>query len=153
MAADAVGLLDALGIARAHVVGASMGGMIAQEMAIAFPGRVTTLTSLMSSTGDPRLPRAQAKALRALAKPTPRDRAGFVQRYVETWAVLAGDGYPYDPDRMTRQGALAYDRGINPAGAARQMLAIIASGNRKKALRVLAVPTLVVHGTSTRSSR
>jgi pimeloyl-ACP methyl ester carboxylesterase len=147
MAADAVGLLDALGIAKAHVVGASMGGMIAQEMAIAFPGRVTTLTSLMSSTGDPRLPRAQGKALRALAKPTPRDRAGFVQRYVETWAVLAGDGYPYDPDRMARQGGLAYDRGINPAGAARQMLAIIASGNRKKALHGLTVPTLVIHGT------
>jgi pimeloyl-ACP methyl ester carboxylesterase len=147
MAADAVGLLDALGIAKAHVVGASMGGMIAQEMAIAFPGRVATLTSLMSSTGDPKLPRAQGKALRALAKPTPRDRAGFIRRYVETWGVLAGDGYPYDPDRMTRQGALTYDRGINPPGAARQMLAIIASGNRKKALRGLAVPTLVLHGT------
>ena len=147
MAADAVGLLDALHVTSAHVVGASMGGAIAQEMAIAYPGRVATLTSLMSSTGDPKLPRPQAKALRALAKRTPRDRAGFVQRYVETWAVLAGDGYPYDPDRMTRQGGVAYERGINPAGAARQMLAIIASGNRKKALRGLAVPTLVLHGT------
>ncbi len=147
MAADSAGLLDALGVASAHVVGASMGGMIAQEMAIAFSGRVTTLTSLMSTTGDPKLPRAQAKALRALAKPTPRDRAGFVRRYVETWAVLAGDGFPYDPDRMARQGALAYDRGINPPGVARQMLAIIASGNRTKALRGLAVPTLVLHGT------
>ncbi len=147
MAADTAGLMDALGIASAHLVGASMGGMIAQEFAIGYPGRVRSLTSLMSSTGDPKLPQAQPKAMAALAKKTPLDRAGFIHRYVEMWSVIAGDGFPFDPERMARQGAASYDRGINPPGVARQLLAIIASGNRKKALRELRVPTLVIHGT------
>jgi pimeloyl-ACP methyl ester carboxylesterase len=147
MAADTAGLMDALGIASAHLVGASMGGMIAQEFAIAYPGRVRSLTSLMSSTGDPTLPGPQPKAMKALGKKTPLDRAGFIHRYVERWTVIAGDGYPFDPERMARQGAATYDRGINPPGVARQMLAIVASGNRKKALRGLRVPTLVIHGT------
>jgi len=147
MAADTAGLMDALGIASAHVVGASMGGMIAQEMALAFPGRVRTLTSLMSTTGDPRLPQAEPKAVRVLTKKTPPDRSGYLRRFVESWAVIAGDGFPFDAERMTRQGAASYERGINPAAAARQMLAIVASGNRKKALRGLRVPTLVLHGT------
>ena len=147
MAADTAGLMDALGIASAHVVGASMGGFIAQEMAIAHPERLRTLTSLMSSTGDPKLPRPEPKALAALGKKTPPDRAGFVRRYVETWAAIAGDGFPFDPERMARQGAASYDRGINPPAVARQMLAIIASGNRKPALGKVSVPTLVLHGT------
>ena len=147
MAADTAGLMDALGIASAHVVGASMGGAIAQELAMAFPARVRSLTSLMSSTGDPKLPQAEPRALAAISKKTPLDRAGFVRRFVEAWAVIAGDGFPFDTERMTRQGAATFDRGLNPPGAARQMLAIIASGNRKKALRALTVPTLVLHGT------
>ena len=147
MAADTVGLMDALGIASAHVVGASMGGAIAQEMAIHFPARVRTLTSLMSSTGDPKLPGPERKALAALAKKTPLDRAGYVRNFVEIWAVIAGDGLPFDRERMARQGAASYDRGSNPPGVPRQMLAIIASGNRKKALRGIRTPTLVIHGT------
>jgi pimeloyl-ACP methyl ester carboxylesterase len=147
MAADTAGLMDALGIASAHLVGASMGGMIAQEFAVAFPGRVRSLTSLMSSTGDTKLPGPQPKAMAALGKKTPLDRAGFIHRYVETWSVIAGNGFPFDPERMARQGAASYDRGINPPGVARQLLAIMASGNRKNALRGLRVPTLVIHGT------
>jgi pimeloyl-ACP methyl ester carboxylesterase len=147
MAVDTVGLMDALGIASAHVVGASMGGAIAQELAVAFPARVRTLTSLMSSTGDPKLPQAEPKAVAALAKKTPPDRAGYIRHFVAVWSAIAGDGLPFDPERMARQGAASYERGMNPPGAARQMLAIIVSGNRKKALRGLTVPTLVIHGT------
>src|SRR5665213_952989 len=119
----------------------------AQEMAIHFPARVRTLTSLMSSTGDPKLPGPERKALAALAKKTPLDRAGYVRNFVEIWAVIAGDGLPFDRERMARQGAASYDRGSNPPGVPRQMLAIIASGNRKKALRGIRTPTLVIHGT------
>ncbi|HEY0383244.1 MAG TPA: alpha/beta hydrolase [Candidatus Elarobacter sp.] len=148
MAADTVGLMDALNIRRAHVVGASMGGMIAQELAILHPARVRSLTSIMSSTGDPRLPRATPRALAMLGKKVPLDRDGYVREYVATWRVLAGEHFPFNFERTARQGAAAYDRGINPPGASRQLLAIIASGNRKKALRGLKVPTLVIHGTA-----
>jgi pimeloyl-ACP methyl ester carboxylesterase len=148
MAADTVGLLDALGVDRAHVVGASMGGAIAQEVALAYPARVRSLTSIMSSTGDPKLPGPQPKALARLAKKVPLDRAGYLREYVTTWSVLGGDHFPFDADRTARQGAAGYDRGINPPGVSRQMLAIIASGNRKRALRDLRVPTLVIHGTA-----
>jgi pimeloyl-ACP methyl ester carboxylesterase len=147
MAADTIGLLDALGVGRAHVVGASMGGAIAQELAIAYPARVLSLTAIMSSTGDPKLPGPQPAALARLAKKVPLDRAGYVREYVTTWSVLAAGHFPFDADRTARQGAAGYDRGINPPGVSRQMLAIIASGNRKRALRELRVRTLIIHGT------
>lgn len=147
MAADTVGLLDALGIRTAHVVGASMGGAIAQEVAIHHSERLRSLTSIMSSTGDPKLPGPRREALARLAKKVPLDRAGYVREYVATWRVLAGDHFPFDAERTARQGTAGYERGINPPGVARQLLAIIASGNRQKALRRLAVPTLVIHGT------
>jgi pimeloyl-ACP methyl ester carboxylesterase len=102
----------------------------------------------MSSTGDPKLPGPQPKALARLAKKVPLDRPGYVREYVATWSVLAGDHFPFDADRTARRGAAGYDRGINPPGVSRQMLAIIASGNRKRALRDLRIPTLVIHGTA-----
>jgi pimeloyl-ACP methyl ester carboxylesterase len=148
MAADTVGLMDALGIRSAHVVGASMGGAIAQELAILYPARVRSMTSIMSSTGDPKLPGPKPRALAVLAKKVPLDREGYVREYVATWRVLAGDNFPFNAERTARQGAASYDRGINPPGVARQLLAIIASGNRKKALRGVRVPTLVIHGTA-----
>jgi len=148
MAADTVGLMDALGVRSAHVVGASMGGMIAQELTILYPARVRSLTSIMSSTGDPRLPRATPRALAVLGKKVPLDREGYVREYVATWRVLAGDHFPFNAERTARQGAAGYERGINPPGASRQLLAIIASGNRKKALRGVKIPTLVIHGTA-----
>jgi pimeloyl-ACP methyl ester carboxylesterase len=148
MAADTVGLMDALGIRSAHVVGASMGGFIAQELAIVYPSRLRSLTSIMSSTGDPKLPGPTPRALAVLAKKVPLDREGYIREYVHTWSVLAGNHFPFNAERTARQGAASYDRGINPPGAARQMLAIIASGNRRKALRGVTVPTLVIHGTA-----
>jgi pimeloyl-ACP methyl ester carboxylesterase len=147
MAADTAGLMDALGIASAHVVGASMGGAIAQEMAVLYPQRVRTLTSIMSTTGNPKLPGPTRPALAVLGKKPPQDRAGYVREYVATWHVLSGDHFPFDPERFARHGANSFDRGINPAGAARQLFAMIASGNRKKSLATVTVPTLVIHGT------
>jgi len=147
MANDTIGLLDALGITRAHVVGASMGGAIAQEIALTYPARVRSLTSIMSTTGDPRLPGPQRNATARLTKKVPLDRAGYVREYVETWRVLAGDHFAFDADRTAERGAAGYDRGINPAGVARQLMAIVASGSRKRRLGALRVPTLVIHGT------
>jgi pimeloyl-ACP methyl ester carboxylesterase len=148
MAADTAGLMDALGIRSAHLVGASMGGAIAQEFAMLYPERVRSLTSIMAPTGDPRLPGPTPRALRVLGKKVPLDREGYVREYVATWRVLAGEHFPFNAERTARQGGASYDRGINPPGVARQMLAIIASGNRKKALRGITSPTLVIHGTA-----
>ncbi|HEY6234467.1 MAG TPA: alpha/beta hydrolase [Candidatus Elarobacter sp.] len=148
MAADTAGLMDALGIRSAHIVGASMGGAIAQEFAVLYPARVRSLTSIMAPTGDPRLPGPTPRALRALGKNVPLDREGYVREYVATWRVLAAEHFPFNVERTARQGAASYDRGINPPGVARQMLAIIASGNRKKLQRAIQAPTLVIHGTA-----
>lgn len=148
MADDVVGLMDALGIARAHVVGASMGGMIAQLLALAYPRRVLTLTSLMSTTGDRHLPRSEPQALAALLKPTKLDRASFLARYLETWRILAGPLMPLDPEHTRAQGERCFERGLNPAGAARQMKAVVAAADRTEALGALRVPTLVLHGSA-----
>jgi len=148
MAADTVGLFDALGIRTAHVVGASMGGAIAQEIAIANPQRLRSLTSIMSSTGDPKLPGPEPRARERLGKKTPLDRDGYLREYVATWSVLSGDHFPFDAERTMRQGLAGFERGINPPGVARQLMALIASGNRKNALSGVRVPTLVIHGTA-----
>jgi pimeloyl-ACP methyl ester carboxylesterase len=102
----------------------------------------------MSSTGDPKLPAPTWGALGVLlARPAP-NREAYLRQYVKTWRTLTGNKFPFDEARTLRQGEIAYERGPNPAGAARQMLAIIASGNRRDALRHLKVPTLVIHGTN-----
>ena len=146
MAADAVGLLDALDIAKAHVVGASMGGGIAQEMAIHHGDRLRTLTSIMSSTGDPSLPQATPEAMGVLLAPPPKNREEYFQSYRRTWAVLRGPGFPLDEAKDLERAASNYERGLNPQGVARQLAAILASGNRTAALKAVQVPTLVIHG-------
>ena len=148
MAADAAGLLDALGITRAHVVGASMGGAIAQEVAIHFPDRLLTLTSIMSSTGDPSLPQATPEAMAVLLAPPPKDRDSYFESYKRTWAVLRGPGFPLDEAKDLERAARAWDRGLNPPGVARQLAAILASGDRTAALASVRVPTLVIHGSA-----
>lgn len=147
MAADAVGLLDALGIARAHVVGASMGGMIAQVMAIEHPGRVRSLTAIMSTTGHHSLPPARPEAMEALLMPVARDRAGNIERALRISRTIGSPGFPLDEERLRRKAGEAFDRGFHPAGPARQLVAITASGNRRRGLREVRVPTLVIHGT------
>jgi pimeloyl-ACP methyl ester carboxylesterase len=145
MAADAFGLLDALGIARAHLVGASLGGMIAQIMALQAPARALSLTSMMSTTGDPALPGPRPQVMGLMMLPAPRDLAGFEANAVQSWTLLSGGLAP--PLEYVRERArLVYARGVHPAGFARQFAAVMASAPRTQALRGLRVPTLVVHG-------
>jgi pimeloyl-ACP methyl ester carboxylesterase len=146
MAEDAVGLLDSLEIESAHVVGISMGGMIAQEMAIHHPKRVRTLTSIMSSTGDPALPPPKTEALTVLVTPFPTDRDGYLAYTIRTWRILSGSGFPVDEDRIIEHAGRSFDRGLSLAGTARQLAAIIASGNRKGALQSVTTKVLVIHG-------
>jgi pimeloyl-ACP methyl ester carboxylesterase len=146
MARDAVGLLDALEIDRAHVVGASMGGAIAQEMAMHHSARLRTLTSIMSTTGDPGLPQASPEALAVLLAPPPIGRQDYLDRYVQSCAVLRGPGFPLDEGRDPERAVRTYERGLNPPGVGRQLAAILASGDRTEALRAVRTPTLVIHG-------
>ncbi len=146
MAADAAGLLDAIGIESAHIVGASMGGMIAQQFAIDHPHRVRTLTSIMSTTGDPTLPQPRAEATGALLAPLPADREASIERGVNIFRTIGSPGFPFDEDEVRSVASRSYDRGFNPTGVARQLVAILASGNRTEALKNVKVPTLVIHG-------
>jgi pimeloyl-ACP methyl ester carboxylesterase len=145
MAADAVGLLDALDIPKAHVVGVSMGGMIAQTIAIEHPDRVLSLTSIMSMPGDPDVGRPSPEAAAALLRPAATSRDEAIDSYVETWRVI-GSPEALDEELLRRKGAAAYDRAFNPVGTARQLLGILASGSRAEGLKALAIPTLVIHG-------
>lgn len=146
MARDAVGLLDALGIESAHVVGASMGGAIAQEVSIRYPKRVRTLVSIMATSGAPGLPPPKPEALTLLMAPTPTDRDGYLERYMRMMKVLRAGEFPEEEALDPARAARTYERGLNPAGYARQLAAIIASGSRKQALGSLRTPTLVIHG-------
>ncbi len=146
MADDAVGLLDALGIGRAHLMGASMGGMIAQTAAIRHPGRVASLTSAMSSTGDPRLPWPAWKATRALLRRPPRDKAAYVEYSVELWRTIGSPGYPFDEAGVRRRAERIFERGLTGRGAVRQMVAILAHGDRTPRLAGLSLPALIIHG-------
>jgi pimeloyl-ACP methyl ester carboxylesterase len=147
MAADASGLLDHMGVEAAHVVGASQGGMIGQTLAIERPERVLSLTSIMSTTGDPAVGQPHPEALPALLTPAPADREGFIEFVVRTWAVIGSPGFDADEDALRKLAGASYDRGIHPAGTVRQLLAILASGDRTAALRTLSLPTVVIHGT------
>ncbi len=146
MAGDAAGLLDALDIPAAHVVGASLGGMIAQTLAIERPHRVQSLVSIMSTTGRPGLPPARPEAMAVLLLPTPDDRDAYVERSVHVFRTIGSPGFPFDEDRVRRLALLSWERGISPDGPARQLLAVIASGSRHERLAVLRIPTLVLHG-------
>ncbi len=146
MAADAAGLLDHLGIESANIAGASMGGMIAQEMAVHFPTRVRTLTSIMSSTGNPALPGPTPEAAAVLLGAPPVGKPAYIDTFCRNWKVLRAGSFPEDEARDPIRADRMYDRGLNPAGVARQLLAIFASGNRTASLATVRAPTLVIHG-------
>ena len=146
MADDAFGLMDHLGFESAHLVGASMGGMIAQAMAIMRPERVRSLASMLSTTGSRRDGWPTWRAFAVLLAKYPRSREVYEKRAVKTFRVIGSPGYPSEPDRVARVAGEMYERSHNPRGILRQMHAITASGDRTAALRRLDVPTVVIHG-------
>ena len=146
LAADAAALLDALGIDRAHVLGASMGGMIAQQMAIERPERLLSLTSMMSTTGEPDVGAPTQEALAALLTPSPTERAPYIEASAGKGMIWASKRYG-DRGRLEALAGEQFDRCFYPQGVGRQLAAILATGSRADGLRALAVPTLVIHGT------
>ncbi|MFE8597359.1 alpha/beta fold hydrolase [Archangium violaceum] len=147
MAADAVGLLDALKIDAAHVVGASLGGAIAQTIALEHPSRVRSLTTMMSTTGDMSVGQAHPATMKALfGGPPARTREEVVARAVRSYEVVGSPAFPADPVAVAETAGLAYDRDYDEVAIARQAVASVASGDRTRLLRALDVPALVLHG-------
>ena len=146
MADDAFGLMDHLGFESAHVVGASMGGMIGQTMAILRPERVRSLASMLSTTGNRRLGWPTWRAFGVLMAKYPKSREAYENRAVKTFRVIGSPGYPSERDHIAQVAGAMYERSHNPAGIIRQMHAITASGDRTAALGRLDLPTVVIHG-------
>jgi pimeloyl-ACP methyl ester carboxylesterase len=146
MAADAVGLLDALGITKAHIVGASMGGMIAQVVAIDFPERVLSLCSIMSTTGDRAVGQATPEALGALIRPPAASREQAIEQTVASSRTIGSPGFVAGDEELRHKAGVSYDRAYHPAGSARQTAAIVTAPDRTPALRNLTIPAVVVHG-------
>ncbi len=144
MAADGIALLDHLGLEHAHIAGSSMGGMIVQTMAIEHPDRVASLTSIMSTPGDPKVGRATPEAIEALLAPQPEDRDEYIETFMlaEVWQSKKY----FDPVAVRQLGADSFDRNYYPEGATRQMAAVYATGDRSTGLAALDLPTLVIHG-------
>jgi pimeloyl-ACP methyl ester carboxylesterase len=146
MADDAVGLLEHLEIGAAHIVGISMGGMIAQLVALRHPHRVLSLVSIMSSTGDRRVGRPRPRVALRMFRKVPRDRPGYIEDHVQSYRIIGSKGFDFEEDRKRERAGRLFDRGIHPAGSARQMAAVVTAADRTPLLRRLRVPTTVIHG-------
>ncbi len=146
MARDGFGLLDHLGIDAAHVVGVSMGGMIAQTMAVEQPGRVLSLTSIMSTTGKRTVGWQHPQLLPMMLAGGRATREAYIEGSAKMWKVIGSPGYPEDPATTRERAGETFDRGISRAGVLRQMLAILTQPSRSRSLRSLRMPTLVIHG-------
>ena len=147
MADDAAALLTALGIDKAHIVGASMGGMIAQLVAINHPTRVLSLTSIMSTTGNPTLPQAKPEAMAALMeRPTTAELTDILALGLRISRAIGSPAYPAPEDRLRARIERDFRRSFHPTGPARQMAAIVADGDRRERLKAVTAPTLVIHG-------
>lgn len=146
MAADTAALLDALDIEAAHLVGASMGGMIAQLVAAHYPRRALSLTSIMSTSGNPRLPGPRREVLRTLMTPAAGNEAAFLETAMRTWRLIGSPAFQPTDEELQVRLLRSYRRSYYPAGTARQLAAISASGSRVKDLKTIRVPALVIHG-------
>ena len=146
MAADAIALLDHLEIAAAHVVGVSMGGMIAQVMAIEHPDRILSLVSIMSTTGNRRVGQPRPRVALRLLHKAPRDRDGYIESHLDTYRLIGSQGVDFEDARKRERAARCFDRGIHPAGSARQLAAVLATPDRTQPLAGLRLPTTVIHG-------
>jgi pimeloyl-ACP methyl ester carboxylesterase len=146
MANDTLGLLDALGLDKVHLAGMSMGGMVAQCLALEHPERVLTLTSISSTTGSRSVPSGKARVLWEIMKPRPADKKGATAHMVRILRTIGSPAHPVPLAELQALAEHAADRGYNPAGTGRQAAAILASGSRRRALTELSVPTLVLHG-------
>lgn len=150
MAADTVGLLDALGLDSAHLVGASMGGFIAQTIALQHPARVRSLTSIMSSTGAPAVGQPHPETMRLFAGGPPTNREQAVQKVLEGVRIIGSPGFEPDLAAVAERAGRAFDRAFDPIGLVRQAVAVLASGDRTAGLRSVGVPALVIHGSQDR---
>jgi pimeloyl-ACP methyl ester carboxylesterase len=146
MADDTAGLLDALDVEAAHVVGVSMGGMIGQTLTCRHPERVLSLTSIMSSTGSRETGQPKPEVFAALVSPVPSDREGYVEATANMFTLIGSPAYPPDEDELRALIGASYERSYYPDGFLRQLAAILASGDREKAIAGIGVPTLVIHG-------
>lgn len=146
MADDGVGLLDHLEIPQAHVVGASMGGMIAQSLAVRHPDRVLSLVSIMSTTGNRKVGRPRPRLALRMLRRAARGRDGYIQDHLQTYREIGSRRFEFDENARRQLAGRMYDRGIHPAGSARQIAAIVTAGDRTESLRQLRVPTTVIHG-------
>ncbi len=146
MADDAAGLLDHLGSQAAHIVGASMGGMIGQTLAIKHPERVLSLTSIMSTTGQRSVGRPKLRVWSVLVRRAPRQKQGFVDHFVRVFKMIGSRGFAFDEARIRELASATYERDHDAAGTGRQLAAILASGDRTAGLHSVRVPTTVIHG-------
>ncbi len=150
LAQDALGLLDHLGLASAHVAGVSMGGMIVQTMALNQPRRILSLTSIMSTTGSRTVGWQHPSLLPTLLASRGPGKEAYVSSSANLWRLIGSPGYPQSPEAVTRRAEETFDRGVSPSGVLRQMLAVLTQPNRRARLRILRMPTLVIHGLADR---